>query len=189
MPLFRRDVTSISKSGSAKIKGDSTLSAGTNVTLTQVGQDIQIASTGGTGAGDAIKKSFTQVAHGLSTGEAVELDTSGNWIKADASDTSKLGVGIVSTVEDTDTLEVTFAGYISGLSGLTTGEYHFVSSTTPGSLTPTKPSFPNAENPILLSLSTTTGIVLPYRPSLGGTIIDGGNFTESSTDTVDGGSF
>lgn len=37
----------LSKSGSAKLKGDVTLSAGTNVTLTQSAQNIAIAATGG----------------------------------------------------------------------------------------------------------------------------------------------
>lgn len=49
MSLFRRLVTSISKSGSAKLQGDVTLSAGTNVTLTQAGSDISIAATGSGG--------------------------------------------------------------------------------------------------------------------------------------------
>lgn len=40
-------VKSIAKAGSAKIIGDATLTGGTNVTLTQSGQDISIASTGG----------------------------------------------------------------------------------------------------------------------------------------------
>lgn len=53
MPVVRRDVTSLSKSGSAKLKGDVTLSEGTGVTLTQSGQDISIAASGG-GTGDVV---------------------------------------------------------------------------------------------------------------------------------------
>ena len=40
-------VTSLAESGEVKISGDITLSEGANVTLTQVGQNIEIASTGG----------------------------------------------------------------------------------------------------------------------------------------------
>jgi hypothetical protein len=40
-------VLSVAKSGEAEIKGDITLSEGSNITLTQVGNDIEIASTGG----------------------------------------------------------------------------------------------------------------------------------------------
>jgi len=46
-------VHSISKAGSAQLFGDVTLSQGANVTLTQVGQDIAIASTGGGDGGGA----------------------------------------------------------------------------------------------------------------------------------------
>lgn len=49
MPVYKRDVSSLSKSGSAKLKGDVTLSEGSNVTLTQSGNDISIASTGSGG--------------------------------------------------------------------------------------------------------------------------------------------
>lgn len=44
-------VDSISKVGSAQLKRNVTLSAGANVTLTQAGQNIEIASTGGSGGG------------------------------------------------------------------------------------------------------------------------------------------
>lgn len=47
-------VGSLSKSGSAKLVGDVTLSAGSNITLTQTDQDIEIASTGGGGVPGAI---------------------------------------------------------------------------------------------------------------------------------------
>lgn len=51
MPLYNQGVQSVSKTGSAKLNGDVTLTGGTNVTLTQTGQDISIASTGGGGGG------------------------------------------------------------------------------------------------------------------------------------------
>ena len=44
-------VDSISKTGSPALTGDVTLSQGSNVTLTQTGQDISIAATGGGGGG------------------------------------------------------------------------------------------------------------------------------------------
>lgn len=45
-------VSSIAKSGDTPLTGAVTLSEGSNITLTQVGQDIEIASTGGGGGGD-----------------------------------------------------------------------------------------------------------------------------------------
>lgn len=51
MPVYKRDVTSLSKSGSAKLKGDVTVSEGDNITITQSGQDIEIAASA-SGSGD-----------------------------------------------------------------------------------------------------------------------------------------
>lgn len=55
MSITTRDVKSLSKSGSAKLKGDVTLSQGTNITLTQTGQDIAIAAAGGSADGTFLK--------------------------------------------------------------------------------------------------------------------------------------
>lgn len=52
MGVVTRDVKSISKSGEAKLKGDVTLSEGSNITLTQSGQDIEIAASGAAGGVD-----------------------------------------------------------------------------------------------------------------------------------------
>lgn len=46
-----RGVASFAKNGSTALYGDVTISAGTNITLTQSGQDISIAATGGGGSG------------------------------------------------------------------------------------------------------------------------------------------
>lgn len=46
-----RGVFSVSKNGATQLFGSVTLSGGTNVTLTQVGQDISIAASGGGGGG------------------------------------------------------------------------------------------------------------------------------------------
>lgn len=52
MPVYEPSsgVTSIAKEGSSPLTGAVTLSEGTNVTLTQVGNDIEIAATGASGA-------------------------------------------------------------------------------------------------------------------------------------------
>lgn len=47
MPLEQRHVKSVSKSGDSELKGNITLSEGSNITLTQAGQDIEIAAAGG----------------------------------------------------------------------------------------------------------------------------------------------
>ncbi len=60
-PTAANPVTSIRKAGDTLLTGDVTLTGGTNITLTQSGQDISIASSGGAGSawsvltnGDAI---------------------------------------------------------------------------------------------------------------------------------------
>ena len=50
MPVILKGVKSLAKAGSAKLKGDVTLTGGTNVTITQSGNDISIAADGGGGA-------------------------------------------------------------------------------------------------------------------------------------------
>lgn len=45
--IIRKGVKSVSKSGDSELTGDVTLSEGSNVTLTQSGNDISIAATGG----------------------------------------------------------------------------------------------------------------------------------------------
>lgn len=54
MGVVTRDVKSLSKSGDTKLKGDVTLSEGANITITQSGQDIEIAASGGSGATTAL---------------------------------------------------------------------------------------------------------------------------------------
>lgn len=49
MGVITRDVKSLRKEGDTKLKGDVTLSEGTNITLTQSGQDIEIAAASGGG--------------------------------------------------------------------------------------------------------------------------------------------
>lgn len=60
-------VSSINKTGSTPLIGAVTLSQGTNVTLTQSGQDISIAATGGGGGGGDFMANGTVPMTGLLT--------------------------------------------------------------------------------------------------------------------------
>jgi hypothetical protein len=72
----------------------------------------------------------------------------------------------VITVTDANNFVLYLSGAIAGLSGLTAGQYYFVSDATAGLLTSTEPtSVSSFSNPLLFALSTTTGIVLQFRPS------------------------
>ncbi len=58
-------VTSLAKSGDAALTGAVTLSEGSNVTLTQVGQDIEIAAASG---GGGLFASYAQLSHTVANG-------------------------------------------------------------------------------------------------------------------------
>ncbi len=70
-------VDSISKSGSAQLTGDVTLSEGANVTLTQVGQDIEVAATGAAGAPSTVDYLVGTADAGLSNEIAVGTSPGG----------------------------------------------------------------------------------------------------------------
>ena len=83
-------VASVSKNGSAQLHGDVTLSQGSNVTLTQSGQDISIAATGGEAGVSSISAEGSPAtpltgAVTLSEGSNVTLTQVGNDIEIAAS--------------------------------------------------------------------------------------------------------
>ena len=128
------------------------------------GSVIQLGgSTGGGGSGENVSWDVTQSSHGFAVGDVVYYDGSG-YTKAQADADDTLGLFIVSDVANTNTFTSSFSGKISGLTGLTAGQYYFLSSATAGLLTTTEPTS-GYSNPLLFALSTTEGVVLPYRPS------------------------
>jgi hypothetical protein len=107
----------------------------------------------------------TQSSHGFSVGDAIYFDGSTETYElAQADDATTLGAFIVSAVANTNTFTVCQNGKIDGLSGLTAGQYYFVSTTTAGEITSNQPTS-GYDNPIFFALSETEGIVLPYRPA------------------------
>lgn len=114
---------------------------------------------------DNTRVTVTQASHGFSVGNAIYY-TGSVYALARANAGTTLGVFIVSSVADVNTFTAAMLGPISGLSGLTAGQYYYVSSATAGLLTATEPAL--YSNPILLALSTTSGVILPYRPSIVG---------------------
>jgi len=106
----------------------------------------------------------TQASHGFSTGNSVYYNGS-SWLLAKSDGYNTLGIGVIK-VTDANTFDVYISGLISGLTGLTSGEYYYVSDAVAGNLTVTEPTSTSSySNPILFAISTTEGFVLPYRPS------------------------
>ena len=103
-----------------------------------------------------------QSSHGLSVQDAIYYDDGTSaWAKAQANAVTTLGIGVVSKVTDVDNFEVITDGEITGLSGLTDGEWYYVSDATGGLLTLTESAI--YSNPLLVATSATTGIVMSLR--------------------------
>ena len=119
-------------------------------------------SSGGSSSGENISYSVTQSSHGFSVSDVLYFDGT-SYAKAQADDSTTLGLFLVSSVTDTNNFTVTLSGKVTGLSSLTAGEYYFLSNATAGALTTTTPTT-GYNNPILFAISATEGIILPYRP-------------------------
>lgn len=136
-------------------------------------------SAGGGGSNTEI--SVAQVAHGFTVQDAIFYDNdTSSWLKAQADAIDTLGIGVVSEVTDADNFKVITDGEITGLSGLTDGEWYYVSDATAGLLTLTESSI--YSNPLLIATSATTGVVLSLRAQdIGGSAA---RITRSDYDSV-----
>jgi hypothetical protein len=126
-----------------------------------------ITGRGGSSGGGSSNNSLAvnQTSHGFSVGNAIYFNGT-SWAKAEANSSTTLGTGVVTVVADVNNFTVFFEGYVTGLSGFTPGNYYFVSDTTPGLLTSVEPSANTSfSNPLFFAITTSTGVVLPFRPS------------------------
>lgn len=87
------------------------------------------------------------------------------WTKAQADTAAHAEVlGIVTSVPDSSHFVVTFAGYISTLSGLTPGQTYFLSDGTAGLLTTTEPTASgHVSKPVGFALSATELVFINHR--------------------------
>ena len=114
------------------------------------------------GGGATLDHDVTQ-ANAFSVGEWVYHNGT-TWELADASVlASAESIGVVTAATGAD-FTVQFGGRVTGLSGLTVGEAHFLSGTVPGAITATAPSTEgHTIKPVLIADSTTTGFVFNMR--------------------------
>lgn len=115
--------------------------------------------SGSSGDGSSSSISVTQSSHGFSVGNILRIDSSGDYVKAQADtyDNSQV-VGIVSEVTDDSNFTLLMVGKIEGLSGLTVGTLYYLSSTVAGALTTSL-----SPKPVLVADTTTSGIFINTR--------------------------
>lgn len=125
-----------------------------------------ILAGGGSGTGDAIKKVYSQVSHGFLYGQVIGYDGTQFVLKqANAGNTIET-IGLVSKVNDANSFTITYAGFIdlTPLIGISANTVYYVSPDLAGALTTNAPVLVGQENrPILITQTTTTGIVVQYR--------------------------
>jgi hypothetical protein len=121
--------------------------------------------TGPTGPTGPAATAVHQVGHGFAVKDVVRLSGASTYTKAQANSAANSeAVGIVSAVAGADDFTFVHNAYISGLSGLTAGEVHFLSPSSAGALTTTDPTTAGQiSKPILVADSTTSGFVLVMR--------------------------
>ncbi len=171
----------------ALVAGD--LVAGQIYYFTYDGTNFQLVAVPGVLNSDAVVVRVNQASHGFTTGKAVYYNASLGWTLAKADAASTLGVGVVFFI-DANNFYLVLSGVILGMSGLTAGQYYFVSDASAGLLVITEPTTVNHySNPLLFALSSVSGIVLPFRPSANEPLITTiqkktGNYTAAAGDIV-----
>lgn len=115
------------------------------------------------GLGSDGVKIITQSAHGFVRGNVLGLSGT-TYIKALADMASNANTaGMVLTVVDVDTFILTTCGFVSGLSGLTAGQYYFLSDVTPGTLMSTSPvTVGHIQKQLFYADTTTSGYYIPF---------------------------
>lgn len=140
-----------------------TLTAGSNITITNGNGSITIASTGGGGGGANCAFNVNQVAHGFSVGSVIYCSggTTFAAAKADALSTA-LVIGVVSVVIGANDFTMVTTGQITGLSGLTAGTEYYLSTSSAGAVQSTAPvALGQYVVGVYTAYSTTAAVINP----------------------------
>lgn len=115
-------------------------------------------ATAGGGVPETVSRDINQVTHALAVGDVIRYNGTA-FVKAQAdAEANAECMGVVSAVADVDNFTMTTHGYVTGLSGLTSGVTYFLSETTAGLLTATPPTGTGeVRKAQFIATSTTTG--------------------------------
>jgi hypothetical protein len=123
----------------------------------------------------SLKSTFTQENHGFQAGVVVAYD-GGSWVLADASTEDSLGRIVVESVPTANTFIGVQVGKVTVPTwDLIPGAFYVVDESGSGApmLFTTNDAYAYS-NPIMQAITSTTGHVLPWRPSVGGAPLDTG---------------
>ena len=138
-----------------------TLKEGSNISITQNADDLEIAVTGVGAGGTSIERN--QVAHGFVALDAIYHNGT-IWAKAQADDPETLAEYIVTEVVDVDNFTAfKFGGVTIPGHGKTVGEYYFLSDLVAGGHQLTEPS--QFSCPLFYVESSSLILVGVHRPS------------------------
>ena len=112
-----------------------------------------------------VEHTFTQTDHGFAVLDAVYIDTSSIWEKAQSDDPDTLASGIVTKVIDAHTFQLGFSGVFTISShGLSVGHYYYLSDASPGALAIIEPAV--YSQALIQALNANTVRILEFRPLL-----------------------
>jgi hypothetical protein len=140
-------------------------------------------------SGERITKRITQFSHGFATNEVIGW-SGGTYNKSIADGTYNGEViGIINKIISPDVFDLTQAGYVTGLTGLTTNTTYFLSDITAGLLTSVEPTTDShISKAVIIADSNTSAWVLPYAgvtvssgSSVGGPLIRSACLPTTST--------
>lgn len=120
-------------------------------------------SPSGSGSGENVTKLIEQTSHGFDVMDVVGW-SGGTYSLAIADGTYDGEIlGLVTKCYNADCFDLTQTGYITGLTGLVANSTYFLSDTTEGLLTDTKPTETgHIVKSVIVADDTTSGWVLPY---------------------------
>lgn len=120
----------------------------------------------------SLKSSYNQNSHGFTPGMVLSY-YNGSWIPADAATEDKLGRIVVESVTANSFIGVQVGTIAISSWNLTPGTYYVVDDSGTGVPVPFTANDAYAiSNPVLQALTSTVAHVLPWRPSIGASVIE-----------------